>query len=283
LGTKLWETPSSNESGSPALQRYSRSGQDVRSTPRIVRRFSAAVLIAFAVVGFGVGDLIVSQIRSDALGNASFHAEFVSGIVSEALGRDSLNAPLHGSQLARFDKVIRKQALRSGVVRIKIWSSTGLVLYSDKARLIGARFEEEATSLQAVLADGSQSEVTDLTDDENVFERHFGSLFSTYVPVTPRGAAGPVAVAEFYQLKGPIDDKVRRAEIFTFAIVFGGLGLLFAILWPLLRRHAKTLMDRNQALLEKTAQMERASVQTIQMLNRLANAKDPYTGGHIER
>jgi HD-GYP domain-containing protein (c-di-GMP phosphodiesterase class II) len=254
------------------------------TTPKILRRFSLAAVIAFVLVGFGVGDLIASQIRSDALHSASFHAQFVAqSIVAQALSPATLRRPLQGVELARFDRVIRAQALRSGVVRIKIWSPAGLVLYSDDARLIGRRFGDEAGSLQAVLVGGAESEITHLEDPENVFERSFGSLFSTYVPLTPLGAASPQAVAEFYQLKGPIDERVHRAEAFTFAIVFGGLALLFVILWPLLRRHARTLLDKNRSLLEKTGQLERGSLQTIQMLNRVANAKDSYTGGHIGR
>jgi hypothetical protein len=157
------------------------------------------------------------------------------------------------------------------------------VLYSDKSRLIGQHFKSEAASLQAVLVGGAETEITDLKEPENVFEKSFGSLISTYVPIAPRGATAPQAVAEFYQLKGPIDARVHRAEAFTFGIVFGGLALLFVILWPLLRLHARTLLERNESLVEKTGQMERGSMQTIQMLNRLANAKDPYTGGHIGR
>jgi hypothetical protein len=267
------------------LRNYLISGTEAESsTPRILRRFSITALIAFALVGLAVGKVIASQIQNDALHNASFHAEFVAqSIVEEALSPDSLRGPMHGAELARFDRVIRDQALRSGVVRIKIWSPAGEVLYSDEARLIGRDFKTEAASLQAVLVGGSENEITKLEEPENVFERNFGSLISTYVPITPRGAAYPQAVAEFYQLKGPIDARVRRAEGFIFGIVFGGLALLFAILWPLLRRHARTLIERNEALVEKTGQMERGSMQTIQMLNRLANAKDPYTGGHIGR
>jgi hypothetical protein len=259
-------------------------GTKESSAPKILRRFTLAALIAFAGVGLGVGDLIASEIRSDASHNASFHARFVArSIVAQALSPRDLRGPLHGTELRRFDHVIRTQALRSGVVRIKIWNTAGLVLYSDKSRLIGRAFKSEAASLQAVLVGGAETEITDLKDPENIFEKSFGSLISTYVPITPRGGAAPQAVAEFYQLKGPIDAKVHRAEAFTFGIVFGGLALLFVILGPLLRLHARTLLERNESLVEKTGQMERGSMQTIQMLNRLANAKDPYTGGHIGR
>jgi HD domain len=265
------------------LHTLTRQGREP-SAPKILRRFSIAALIAFAGVGLGVGDLIASQIRSDSLHNATFHAEFVSeAIVAQALTAQELRQPLHGPQLKRFDRVIHEQALRSGVVRIKIWNADGVVLYSDESRLIGRAFNSETESLQAVLRGGPDTEITNLKERENLFERGFGSLISTYVPVTPRGAAAPRAVAEFYQLKGPIDARVQRAEAFTFAIVFGGLALLFVILWPLLRLHARTLLERNESLVEKTGQMERGSMQTIQMLNRLANAKDPYAGGHIGR
>jgi HD domain len=266
------------------LRNLTKHGPQESSAPKILRRFSIAALIAFAAVGFGVGNLIASQIRTDSLHNATFHADFVAqAIVGQALSPYDLREPLHGRDLKRFDRVIESQALGSGVVRIKIWNASGVVLYSDKNRLIGRAFRSEAPSLQAVLVGGPDTEITDLKEPENTFEKGFGSLISTYVPLTPRGAFAPGAVAEFYQLKGPIDARVHRAQAFTFAIVFGGLALLFVILWPLLRLHARTLLERNESLVEKTGQMERGSMQTIQMLNRLANAKDPYTGGHIGR
>jgi HD-GYP domain-containing protein (c-di-GMP phosphodiesterase class II) len=103
------------------------------------------------------------------------------------------------------------------------------------------------------------------------------------VAVTPTGAHRPEGVAVFYQLSEPIIDHIQRAQIVVLAVVFSGLGLLFAALYPLLRKHAGILLRQNEELARRTEQLERGSIQTIQMLNRLANAKDPYTGGHIGR
>ena len=50
---------------------------------------------------------------------------------------------MHGdrAELRRLDGVVRERVLReSSVVRVKIWDRTGRIIYSDEARLIGARY-----------------------------------------------------------------------------------------------------------------------------------------------
>jgi hypothetical protein len=263
-----------------------RSGRPATGSrnPDVVGRFLLTALLAFALVGLGVGQLIVSEIRSGALDSAESHAVFVDrAILGHDLTAQALASPLGGRLKRHMDHLVRTQVLQMGVVRVKVFNSAGVVLYSDEHRLIGRRFPSEVQDLKTVLGGQVRTSVSDLEDPENVYERPFKSLFSTYAPLIPKGSSVPVAVAEVYQLKGPIDDRVSHAELTTFTIIVVGLTLLYIFLWPLLRRQTKVLLEKNATLASRSEQLETASVQTIQMLNRIANAKDPYTGGHIGR
>ncbi len=259
------------------------TGPGPHSRP-LLRRFTVATLIAFSFVGFSISQLIADRVRKDALDTAQFHAGFVEEtIVSPALSEADLLSPMSGDKLKRFDAVARVQALRAGVVRLKIWSPEGTILYSDRHELIGQSFENLVPRVTRVLADEVLSETSDLDAPQYEYERELGSLYSTMVPLTPDGAARPVAVAEFFQLEGPIESRINSVRAAAFAIVFGGLALLYAAVIPLLRRQAGLVLHQNQELTLRAQLLEQGQIQTIQMLNRLANAKDPYTGGHIGR
>jgi HD domain len=248
----------------------------------LLRRFSVVGLVAFALVGLGVSQLLANQIRSGGLGTAEFHAQFVQEtIVDQELQSGNFGVPMSGSALESFDRVVQDQVLRSGVVHFGIWNRNGELVYSSD-RDAAPGFPAGPASLQRTLAGEIQSGFAELSlasHEEDVYS----DLFRSLVPVTPTGARRPEGVAVFYQLSEPIIDQIRRAQIVVLGVVFTGLGLLFLGLYPLLRRHAGILLRQNEELAHRTEQLERGSIQTIQMLNRLANAKDPYTGGHIGR
>lgn len=249
-------------------------------SPALQRRFMAVGLAAFALVGFGVSQIIAHQIRTDGLKTAEFHAKFVEeAIVGQAIKSGDLDVPMDGTKLPTFDRLVQNQVLRSGVVHLGIWNREGKLVYSSDPDV---RLEPmDHDSIQRALAGETHSAFATLQKtgaDERVPE-----LFRTLVPIAPVGGVRPEGLAVFFQLSEPITERIQQARFLVLAVVFGALGLLFAGLYPLLRRHAGILLRQNDELVRRSDQLERGSIQTIQMLNRLANAKDPYTGGHIGR
>src|SRR3954452_3334682 len=55
--------------------------------------------------------------------------------------------------LARFDRIMRASVIQPPIVRVKIWSPDGRIVYSDEPRLIGARYPLDAAD-RAVLRSG---------------------------------------------------------------------------------------------------------------------------------
>jgi signal transduction histidine kinase len=101
------------------------------------------------------------------------------------------------SALSVFDEAMRRYVLKDDLVRVKLWDSSGRIVYSDEPQLIGARFPlgtEEAKTLRA--SDGTQSEVSDLERSENRFELPYGRLLEVYVRV--RAVTGVPLLFEAY-------------------------------------------------------------------------------------
>src|ERR1700674_1525983 len=143
--------------------------------PGDVLRFAAAVLLVNAAVAV-IGFFVLSQ---DAISEAERSAQQVAtvegtGIVEPAL-TDGL---LSGDQTAtaRLDQVVRARVLDPHTVRVKIWESTGRILYSDEGRLIGQVFPLGPNELAARRSCHRDSYLSDLTKPENRYEGNFGQL-----------------------------------------------------------------------------------------------------------
>lgn len=74
------------------------------------------------------------------------------------------------------------------MVRVKVWTARGTVLYSDYPRLIGQTFPLDNDFRAALLRPRTEADITDLSRPENRYERGEGKLLEVYRPVwTPNG------------------------------------------------------------------------------------------------
>ncbi|WP_285136954.1 ATP-binding protein [Microbacterium sp. lyk4-40-TSB-66] len=212
-----------------------------------------AVLIAVAALaGFGAQWLAEREAVNDAAQVTNVLAEaVVQPVLSDALAAGDPAA------VAAFDVTARAQILGDDVIRVKIWSPQGRVLYADEPQLIGRTFPLEDAQWEALATPATRAAVSDLSEDENVFES--GSrLLEVYRPMwTPGGAQ---VLFEVYYPYEPV--AVRSADLWRgFAGVTTSSLLLFVVLtapivWTLLR------------------QLRGAEVRRAELLQRAVDASD---------
>ena len=90
--------------------------------------------------------------------------------------------------LQRVDRVVRSRVVRDPVVRVKLWSEDGRIVYSDEPRLIGSRYRLQPDDVAAFRNGRVVAEISDLSRPENRYERPKGKLLEVYLPVhTPSG------------------------------------------------------------------------------------------------
>ena len=116
-------------------------------------QFMLAGLIAVAI--FGLVSLLVSRElgRRQAVRDArAFVVLAGQGIVEPAL----TNAVLRNDPAAirSLDQIVQEPVLGERVIRVKIWTRAGRIVYSDEPRLIGSSYRLGADE-QRVLSDGS--------------------------------------------------------------------------------------------------------------------------------
>ena len=149
-----------------------------------------------------------------------------------------------------LDQVLGTRARDGSVVRIKIWSPDGEVIWADDSRLIGKRYELEPRERALAGTRGAYAELTDLSKPENEFEQRLeGSYIEVYAGFLD--SARTPLVFEAYLPAAELISGLVRGDLI--ALSLGWLVLLLLVMLPLTVSLAARV-DRAQASRQKFLQ-----------------------------
>ena len=221
---------------------------------RPVAQFAVAGLVVLAVFG-AAALLALRQVAHDeALRDARQFAVLAGqGIVEPALDASFLRQD--AAAIDAVDRVVNERVLSDRIVRVKLWSADGRVLYSDEPRLIGSRFALDDAERQALRDGSAHAERAELAGPENRFEQGLGDLYEVYVPV--RAPDGTPLLFETYQRRAAVEATGRRIWLPFAALLLGSLLLLWLVQVPLAWRLGRDLQrttDEREALLVRAVE-----------------------------
>lgn len=205
---------------------------------RAVFAFMAAGLAVVLLISVAAAFLAVRAARGEAVREA----KNLSAVEGEAVVGPALEAGLltgDPGALARLDGIVRTRVLGERIVRVKVWSTAGRVLYSDEPRLIGASYAFGADEQRTLRLGGINAEVSDLVKPENRFERPWGKLLEVYRRLD--GPGGQPVLFETYLPYDQVDALARDLTASLAPALIGGLVLLYVIQIPLAWRMAGRL------------------------------------------
>jgi signal transduction histidine kinase len=221
----------------------------VRYVKNPVVQFLAAGFVVLIIVVIVTAQLSRHAANAEAINDARDTTRLLAASVAEpAIPRGLVSGDVGAAD--RFDRITHQRLLVGNVKRIKIWTRSGRIVYSDQGQLIGEKFrlgEEE----RAVLAHGgSDAEISDLTKRENRFEANNRGLLEVYTRVvSPEGQ--PLLFEAYYSLDAIAKDRQHIYESFQ-PIGFGGLLILVVVttpmLWVLTQRLERSSRDRERLL-----------------------------------
>ena len=219
-----------SEPGNPAPR-------PVPGRPRVLVQLLATTLLVMVGVA-AVGALAARGLaESEAVAGVKRRADLLADAVVQPVLSEGL---LRGDPDARraVDRVVGPMRA-NGVVRVKLWTADGRVVYSDEPRLVGRRIPLGEDESEAFGRSTVRAEVTDLSRPENRYERGRGKLLEAY----RRVEAGPSRTPLLFETYWRYDDvRSRAGQVWR---GFGGLmvsSLLLLtvlqapLLWRLLRR-----------------------------------------------
>jgi two-component system, NarL family, sensor kinase len=213
------------------------------SVPRAVAQFALTGLVVVILLGVAGAFVLRSLGTREAVRDARDLTE-LSGksVVAPALTPGVVTGD--NRALARLDRVIRERVLHDPVVRVKLWTAQGKIVYSDKRALIGSTYplgSEEQTAFR----DGRvRAELSDLTRPENRFERSYDKLLEVYLPVHVPG--GGMLLYEQYLRYSSVLSGGRRVWISFLPVLIGGLLLLALVQLPIAWSLARRLRERQR-------------------------------------
>jgi len=244
----------------------------------LLTTFSLVAFVLTAAIAIALAWGLQQHLEQDALRQeAENAAEQVMTVLNPNLRLADLTGPLAPARYAEIDTLIRQNLLRQHIVRVKIWSRDGLLLYSDEKDLVGRRFPM-TRELKEALAGKSAMEISSLEAEENIGERgRFSRLIEVYVPLQPADSPQVAGAYEIYHDMAVLEPHIAGASRFVWGSVGLGFLVLYGSLFALVRNASRELIRRNEenVRLFEAEQTRRAELAALYDLARaLANTLD---------
>src|SRR4051794_40616967 len=148
----------------------------------LVAQFALSGLLALFIMAL-VGGVVVHRVTiADAERDATRLTRALAVGIVRPVVSDQVVAGDRAA-IRRLDRLVRERILRDPVVRVKIWTPDGRIVYSDQPSLIGARFALEGEERDALDDGRARAELSELTRPEHRYERSDGRLLEVYVPM----------------------------------------------------------------------------------------------------
>jgi len=222
------------------------------SMARPLAQFALTGLLALVLVAvisyFVLRSIGTKQAIRDARNEA---AQLARNVVEPALTPQLIAGD--PKALADFDRRIRQSELSAGgnIVRVKLWTRDGNIVYSDEPKLIGTSYPLGEEEIEAMAHGATQAELSDLSRPENQYERGQGKLLEVYLPV--RLANGQPLLFETYQKFTSITASGRSILRSFLPAFLAALALLWAIqsplAWSMARRLRQGQTEREELLI----------------------------------
>jgi PAS domain S-box-containing protein len=240
--------------------------------PRLVLRFAfysaLALLLAGAAIFWFVQAKAVERAERDLVQHAG---RVVAGLSSELKATD-LAEPVRGQRQRELTALFRDE-LRSGDVRVKLWSPEGVLTYSNDPSQIGA-LTTEPSDLARVLAGEELLETTDLRAESSGDREQ--KVLEAFVPVRLEGSKEPVGALELHEDYAVLAADVRETVIPVALVLVVALLLLYGALFPILSQVTSALATRNRRLTEQSDALQQTLAEREQTERRLHEAEASY-------
>jgi two-component system NarL family sensor kinase len=206
-------------------------------------RFALAGLLAVVVIGAIAVALQRNAARDDAVEDATTLAKLAgTAVLAPHVNQELVDGdPKH---IAAVNELVRTKLRSGGIVRIKLWDSSGRVVYSDRNSLIGKQFDLPNDEREAFETGEVEAELTNLERPENQYDGLTGKLLEVYLRI--KSTEGQPLLFELYQRQASVTQTAQRTWLAFVPALIGALLLLQLLQLPLAYRMARTLHDNRQ-------------------------------------
>ena len=239
--------PRGDDEAVPSLRPTGKRAAPPTARSVLVRfALGSVAAITVAVVGgyIALRAVAIDEAKRDSRTKASEAGHLAESVLQDGVLTGETAA------LRALDDVIVGRVLSSSVVRVKIWSSDGRVLYSDDPAQIGGRYSLSDDQLRLLREGGAEVEVSDLSRPENELDRGQGELIEAYTRI--RLPSGTPVLFEIYERFDSVTASARRLLRALAPPILGAIALILLVqaplLWSLTRRLQRGYEEREALL-----------------------------------
>jgi signal transduction histidine kinase len=213
------------------------------TVPVQVGQFALAGLLALLLVGYAMSIASRRIGEREAIADARTTTVVkAQGVVEPAVSDRLLTGDPQA--VRQVDEVVEREVLSESLVRVRIWTPDGTIVYSDEPRAIGSQYALGDDELESLTTGRISAEVSDLSKPENRFEGGFGKLLEVYLPI--HSPSGEPLLFEAYYLYDAVEAAGRQLWRSFAPIAIGALVLLELVQIPLAWSLARRLRQRQQ-------------------------------------
>jgi two-component system NarL family sensor kinase len=215
----------------------------------VLLRFGLAALAALVLVG--IAGAVVSRhiAETQSVHEAAQVTDLLADSVVQPALTDAMTTDASAAERG-LGELIRTRVLSDSLVRVKLWTPQGRIMYSDEPRLVNEQFGLDNGAREALSSPQTRSEISNLGKPENRFELGRGTLLEVYRPVwTPSGK--PLLFETYFrydQVSARASQLWRGFAGITLSSLAALVLLLAPLVWTLLVRARRAHAQREQML-----------------------------------
>ncbi len=225
-------------------------------------RFAALTFAACLLVGLALSKLVARRVRLRELADARRTAEVIAEVgVRPRLSPRHLEYGLPPRPAGALRRTVAASSGDARILRLLVYNERREIVYADDPGLQGRRVpegEDASDELSEALEGHVEMEILDAAEiaegnggglEEALVSRH-GPVLEAYVPLRLGAGQEPAGALELYRPYAPVAARVAGITRAVQLTLVAGLGLLWAVSFPIvagasrrLRRQARELRE----------------------------------------
>ncbi len=216
----------------------------------LVQKVLISVIVLFIVTSAILSFAVAAQIRETYLSEQRRNvAEFVRKQAKQHLKATDFQTNKPTSILPRFI-AYQNEIITPEIVRIKIYNTEGIVIYSDQKELIGQNlFADDPAELKEILGGNVVADIAKPDKKENAFEKQYKQLLEIYTPISFDNS-GIIGIVETYYQLDLLNSEILKSQTYMITLVSAIFIILFLLLFLIVKRASRTIIQQDEQLKE---------------------------------
>lgn len=214
----------------------------------LVKKVLISVIVLFIVTAAILSYAVANQIRQAYLSEQKRNvAEFVEKQARQHLSKEDFQTKNIAATLPKF-AVYQNEIITLQIVRVKIYNTKGIVIYSDQKELIGQNlFADDPNELSEILQGNVVADIAKPDKAENIYEKQYKQLLEIYTPIK-FDDSNIVGVVEVYYQLDVLNSEIFKSQTYLVASIGFIFAILFVVIFFIVKKASKTIIEQDKQL-----------------------------------